>query len=234
MAILQKFHGDGKTFGEIANEVLGYCLSEGCTSERIDIVFDVYKKDSIKNLEREQRGSGQGVQYKSIQAKHKVTQWRRCLASPESKSVLPGFFLGEWKTPDCKKRIGKKQLYVTVGGKCFKISENGCCEIPSLETKQEEADTRMLLHANSVTQRSAILVADDADILLLALAFSGEISCNLYVKCGNRSRSRYIDVAKLARAISEKTSPKALIGMHSFTGCDSVSAFGAKGKMSSH
>ena len=37
--------------------------------------------------------------------------------------------------------------YVTSGETCFKITGEEMCEVPELPSKQEEADTRMFLHA---------------------------------------------------------------------------------------
>ena len=52
--------GDQKTFAEIADTIMYMTLNEGHHSERIDVVFDVYKEESIKNAEREKRGSSTG------------------------------------------------------------------------------------------------------------------------------------------------------------------------------
>ena len=60
MAVVQKLKGDQKTFAEIADTIMYMTLNEGHHSERIDVVFDVYKEESIKNAEREKRGSSTG------------------------------------------------------------------------------------------------------------------------------------------------------------------------------
>ena len=57
MALLQRLKGDHKTFSEVAESLMDIVLHEGSSSQRIDVVFDVYKEDSIKNAEREKRGS---------------------------------------------------------------------------------------------------------------------------------------------------------------------------------
>ena len=49
------------------------------------------------------------------------------------------------------------------------------------------------------------------------------------MKCGSQNRVRYIDITKLMNAIG-KDMCQALLGMHAFTGCDTVSAFFGKGK----
>ena len=71
MAIVHKIKGDQKTFGDIASHILFKALHEASDSHRIDIVFDVYKEDSIKTAERQLRRAtpGSSVQYKNIKAK---------------------------------------------------------------------------------------------------------------------------------------------------------------------
>lgn len=54
MALVQKSKGYHKTFGQLAARILNSALRDGHGSERIDIVFDVYKDNSIKKL----KGSG--------------------------------------------------------------------------------------------------------------------------------------------------------------------------------
>ena len=77
MTLVQKLKGNQKTFSEIANNPLAYVISEGCNSQRISVVFDVYRKDSIKNTERMKRGAKEGTQFKNLVPGHKVQQWRK-------------------------------------------------------------------------------------------------------------------------------------------------------------
>ena len=64
--------------------------------------------------------------------------------------------------------------------------------LDELNTTQEEADTCMLLHAKQAAAdyTSVIIVADDTDVLILCLAFNPQISCNLYVRRGTKTRLR--------------------------------------------
>ena len=57
MALVQKLKRNQKTFDELANSALAYIIIEGGRSKRIDVVRDVYRKDSIKNPERANRGA---------------------------------------------------------------------------------------------------------------------------------------------------------------------------------
>ena len=60
MTMVQKIREDQKTFAEVADDILSMVLHEGTDSQRIDVVFNVYRDSSIKNVEREKRGSESG------------------------------------------------------------------------------------------------------------------------------------------------------------------------------
>ena len=66
---------------------------------------------------------------------------------------------------------------------------------------------------------------------MLSISFSSEISVPMYRKCGTSTRTTNIDISKLAQAIGVDVC-KSLLGMHAFTGCDTVSAFASQGKLS--
>ena len=80
MSLVQKVHGDNKTFAELSDAIFMSALRTGAESSRIDVVFDVYLDESIKNAERVNRGSDSGILFSNIVAGHKVRQWRGLLS----------------------------------------------------------------------------------------------------------------------------------------------------------
>lgn len=48
MALVQCLKGDQKTFAAVAETVLRKVLNEGGTSDRIDVIFDDYREESVK------------------------------------------------------------------------------------------------------------------------------------------------------------------------------------------
>ena len=62
------------------------------------------------------------------------------------------------------------------------------------------------------------------------MAFQSRINCNLYIKCGFATRTRYINITKVAKALGRSVCD-ALICMHAYTGCDTVIAFSGCGKL---
>ena len=69
-------------------------LHERTNSKRIDVIFDVYKENSIKNAEREKRGAGN--KFKNIQFEHKVQKWRKFLLNPKNKKPFTEFVVKAW------------------------------------------------------------------------------------------------------------------------------------------
>ena len=60
MNLVKRVKGDQATFGDIASSTLLLALSEGNQSKRINVVFDTYQENSIKNSERSIGGEETG------------------------------------------------------------------------------------------------------------------------------------------------------------------------------
>ena len=97
MSLVQKAKGDHRTFAEVAASIYASVLHEYPRSNRIDVVFDVYREESIKNAERDHRATDLGTQFKNIAPGHNVQQWKKFLANPSNKKSLVHFLLKEWK-----------------------------------------------------------------------------------------------------------------------------------------
>ena len=118
------------------------------------------------------------------------------------------------------------------GQKCWRSGQMGASLVNDLKSSQEEADTRILLHAKHASDQgytSVIVVSEDTDVFVLLIAFAKEIPASLYQKRGTSTRVRYMDIRKLRAVLGDKLS-QALIAFHAFTGCDTVSAFAGRGK----
>ena len=115
----------------------------------------------------------------------------------------------------------------------FLFSCLGVSEVKELWSTQEEADTRLLLHANYVVQEGSgvvVIVADDTDVLVLALVHHYDIKGQLYLVRGNSDTQRIIDISHVGKVLGP-TVCKALSGIHAFTGSDCTSAFSGQGKL---
>jgi len=123
-------------------------------------------------------------------------------------------------------------MYVTCEELCYTISVDQVNIIPELKSTQEEADKRLLLHAAHAARdgyKSVIVETEDTDVL--CMLFQSKIACPLYQKCGTQTRTRYVDIRNVTHMFGEQFC-EALPGLHTYTGCDTVSAFAGRGKVS--
>ena len=127
-------------------------------------------------------------------------------------------------------------LFVAYGREWWKLTADGAVQVDSLACSYEEADTRMLFHAKKAAKNrkdAVVIVCEDTDVLVLATAMAEEIGVPMYQRRGNQWRTRYINVSSLRNALGDRVA-KCLPGMHSFTGCDTVSPFPGKGKLAAY
>jgi hypothetical protein len=232
MNLVQRVKGDQATFGDVAKTVLSMALREGSQSNRVDVVFDTYQENSIKNSERSVRGEETGHQLQGITATQIVRQWRSFLTRVNNKTSLITFIVSEWRKTGCREKLQEKVLYATVKDTCYRITSRSSEEVPALQCQQEEADGRLLLHAAHAARegyQAVVICSEDTDVFIMSMAFHDKIAAPLFQKCGTRTRTRVVDIRKVAATIGIDVC-RALIGMHAYTGCDTVSAFAGKGK----
>lgn len=230
-----KFDGQQPTFAEVAERIFSMAVNEGSASDRIDVVFDCYKKLSIKCNERANRSRTPGLSVQNITPGQKIKQWRKFLQQEDNKTNLVQFLVNEWNSEKYLKKLGQlhKILYVTCEEKCYRFSAVRRQDVAELQSFQEEADGRLLLHASHAAQdgfEAVMISSNDTDVMVLNLAFCGVIKTPMYQKFGSGTRTQLVDITKAAEALGP-TICSALPGMHSFTGCDSVSSFAGKGKL---
>lgn len=87
LSLVHNVHGNSKTFAELSEAIFMSALCTGAESSSIDVVFDVYLDESIKNDERVNRGSNSGILFSNIVAGHKVKQWGVFCPHPKAKAM---------------------------------------------------------------------------------------------------------------------------------------------------
>ena len=215
MSLIHKLPSENRTFSEVSDHLISLVLQAAGSSQGVDIVFDVYKDQSIKDAERLSRGYSDGIQFTQILPAHGIKNWRRILSSQSSKTQLLKYIDADWRQSRIRERLSSKVLQLTVKREdnnqpsfglgfiptCFAysfiraIAHEATVEVGELKTSQEEADTRIILHAKYASgYKSIILVAGDSDIVLLCLRFCNDIDSNIYIQRSSKSRIRLIDV----------------------------------------
>ena len=225
------------TFGQLATYILRRILLVGGRDiyTRLDIVSDRYPAVSIKEVEHSRWYSGACQQHQIYSAEQKVpTQWKSFLASGSNKEALVEFLFQEWSksSPAVLENV---QLFVAHSESCHLIrAEDGgtrVTEVKDLHCDHEEADSRMILHAKHAADNHAHVVVQspDTDVFIILLSCVQTLPCSLYFLTGTKNRNRIIDLQVVSKCIGINLC-RALIGLHVFTGCDTVSAFHGKGK----
>ena len=146
IALVQKLKVDYLIFGDIADKTLSRVLREGEGSNRVDVIFDVYEDISIKSAERELRGESDAISFKNLAADLKVKQFKNVLRNGDNKTSLVRFVVKHWQKTPSRERLKDRELHVTCGNRCYKITAERVEDKEELRSEQEEADTRLLLH----------------------------------------------------------------------------------------
>ena len=169
---------NGKTFHDISKSIYRQMLNEGLRSKRIDIVFDCYNSLSIKTTERSRRGVNGALVIKNILPGHKIKQFDKFLKSSENKVAFIQFLANEWKKEEYRSQLGDKVLYVNAEGKCWRIDSGCALQITELFSDQEEADTKIILHAKHAADEGhpeILIVTEDTDVHVLGISYAAEI-----------------------------------------------------------
>ena len=120
-------------------------------------------------------------------------------------------------------------LYVTCEETCSKMTAAEW--VAELQKKQTLVCFGMHCMLLKLVRKAFIVTTEDTDVMVLCLAFQKDIPCPIYQKCGTQNRTRFVDITKLAWSLGE-TVCDSLIGLHPFTGYDTLSAFASRGTMS--
>ena len=115
--------------------------------------------------------------------------------------------------------------------------------VDELTTTQEEADTRLFLHAAHASRLGHdkfIIQSPDTDVFVMSLPYSHQLDGSFYFKTGTKDKCRIISIQEVKAASERKylkedtdiqTFGDALDGLYAFTGCDTVSAFYGQSKI---
>ena len=87
MSLIHKLPGENRTFSEVSHRLFLLILQAARSSQGVDIVFDVYKDQSIEGAERLSRGSSDVVQVTQILPAHRIRNLRRSSHGYENDSA---------------------------------------------------------------------------------------------------------------------------------------------------
>ena len=217
-----------RTFQEFSDAVfMPYILSQLEGVSRLDVVWDVYLPDSLKTCTRQKRGHGQR---RMVSASAPIpSNWKGFLRNNSNKEDLFSFLAEELKRTDIPGKIlisTNKTSAVCSSPETDLSIISGC--------QQEEADTRMFLHAFDCTlkgKKKIIIRTADTDVVVLAISSFRKIKAEeLWIAFGTGKHFRFIPAHKIALNLPLEMT-QALPMLHAITGCDTVSFFSGKGKV---
>ena len=216
-----------KTFDDYAKTVfLPYILAQVQNVKRLDIVWDRYIDNSLKQSTRENRG--EGVRKRVTANATTPGNWQSFLRSDANKSELFTFLAEHLQSLN----IEGKVLVSTCNEDA--ISSTPIDKAGIAPCNQEEADTRIFLHVAHAAKQGltrAMVRTVDTDVIVLAVASMQKMQnlSELWMAFGTGKNFRFIPCHTIASSLGEE-SCKALPFFHAFTGCDTVSAFSGVGK----
>lgn len=219
------------TFLEYANKVfIPFLVSQLQSSNRIDVVWDVYLPNSLKEATREKRGKG--TRKKVAEQTKLPRDWKGFLQDSSNKEELFSLLSSKVQATTCPEN---KAIFITSGENILSTREN----FVSFKCNHEEADTRIILHILYVLQdgHSNVLVRTvDTDVVVLLIGHFHEIIgqyplADIWVAFGMGKHFRHLNINTICNSLGECKS-KALPLFHAFTGCDSTSSFSGRGKKS--
>eukprot|EP00745_Piridium_sociabile_P014857 TRINITY_DN21914_c0_g2_i3.p1 TRINITY_DN21914_c0_g2~~TRINITY_DN21914_c0_g2_i3.p1 ORF type:complete len:617 (-),score=120.53 TRINITY_DN21914_c0_g2_i3:145-1995(-) len=192
-------------------------------SYRLDIVWDVYIPDSLKNSTRESRGKGRR---RRVGSETTIpTNWSSFLRVDANKTELFNFLAYQVVTIE-----SGKQIVTTRGPNVLTNHPIDICGLTPCN--HEEADTKMIVHLTHAARyhKKVLLRTVDTDVVALAVAAVHSLEMEeLWVALGTGRHLRYIAIHEVAHALGPSKS-KCLPMFHSLTGCDTVSSFNGIGK----
>ena len=215
-----------KTCSEIKMTLKNHLVQETSKFDHIELVFDRYLNCSLKEQCREKRTSGRQIKHiiRDSTLLEGITL-KDFLSHIEIKSDLTTY-LTEYCVKELEKR--DKKFVVVYQTSCVTNIEK---YPPDLEYNHEEADILIMLQAKNVTDIhpncEIDILSSDTDVFLLAIHFYLKFSPKLVIRMGNAPDIFDVDIGKVCNSLSAKNT-EAILGWHSFTGCDQTARFYGK------
>ena len=217
--------GTAESFNDYIMKIMEYIRGQFTGDVvRVDMVFDVYKKGSLKASTRQKRGKGVR---RRVEGKHKVpSNWPEFLRENDNKTEL--FHLISQHIT----KVDFPGMVIVTDGEQV-LSSAPYNNVGLMNCDHEEADTRMFLHAAEGARhgmKKIMLRTVDTDVVVISISLAKKIGCDsLWLAFGTGTTFRYFDATAMAHSLGDDKC-SALPAFHALTGCDVTSSFSGKGK----
>jgi hypothetical protein len=212
-----------------------YPYMKSLTSEstlRIDAVWDRYEESSVKWQARQKRGNAFGSRTR-VQGSIPIPKgksWDRFLEVGMNKEALFNFLAQKL----IEESQGSNIVIITTQGKGVITNKPLNNDLTALgPCGQDEADTRMMLHAQHAQQQGhtkGYIVTVDSDVVVLAIHFFHQLNMSeLWIGFGRGKTFRHIPIHEIVQQMTP-IQCRGILFFHAFTGSDITSSFLGKGK----
>ena len=196
--------------------------------KRTDIVFDIYLPSSLKSETRQKRGTG---------ARRRVTgtnktpiNWKNFMRDAKNKTELFNFIADRITDMDTVDPVIVTKEDTVLSNHEISLDDISPCS-------HEEADRRVFVLARHAVQEGykvLMIKANDTDVVIIAKATLPSLQelglQKLWVAFGQGTHLRWIPIHDIVATIGpEKTN--GMLFFHAFSGCDTVSSFRGKAKL---
>ena len=175
-------------------------------ARKSDIIFstDMYLENSIQSMERKRRGCSEKLIVTGENTK-KPPDWKTYIANEENKKQLIELLCRVWSTDDFAPKLLSKNVITVSDGHAFHITSydgTSVCrtEIKSIESTQEETDSRVVLYCFYGKQqgyRNIRIRSPDTDIFFILLHYALELQGVIILfDTGSGNKKRLIDITK--------------------------------------
>ena len=151
----------------------------------------------------------------------KPRDWKAFLCNEENKEQL----IGPMHTCWSELVQDDRRVLLIKNGEAFDIAKEE--HIPDLRSNQEETDSRVVLYLIDAAEQGyqyARVRSPDSDIFWILLYHVRKIDITILFDAGHGNKKRLINIKNLSKHYTEQMC-EAMLALHAFTGCDSVSSF---------
>ena len=218
-----------KNCSQLADHFTNRILERYSQADEVRLIFDRYDVPmSLKTATRDRRqGSQPAVSYHITDTTNIAKlPMKRLLSDVKTKMELTSYLAEKMLE---KAHAQEKHMVVAWGSECGATHRN----MSHLQSDQEEADTKLLLHAVDATTCGASSItihSPDTDVFVLALRRYPELCKDTNFVTGTGERRRIVPLKPIYEALGTNKAA-ALPAFHAISGADNTGSFAGKGKL---
>ena len=179
----------------------------------MDIVWDLYKKDSLKTDTRVKQGKLKGIRRKVAASTKLPSNWQDFLKDDTNKEELFSFLTS---AVSCHTFPEEKSVIITNG---IEIRSNQDVSMP--QCYHEEADTRMMFHLKHMIENNMqkiCIKTVDSDVIVILVGLFFKIAAqvdDVWVEYGAGKYMQYISIRTMYNQLGESRAKALLFFTHS-------------------